>query len=50
MSSQQSMTEQELDQLQRAAFNYFLQTVNSVKGLIAGTSRENSPCSIGVVG
>ena len=50
MSSQQSMTEQELDQLQRAAFNYFLQTVNPANGLIADTSRENSPCSIGVVG
>ena len=50
MSRQQSMTEQELDQLQRAAFNYFLQTVNPANGLIADTSRENSPCSIGVVG
>jgi hypothetical protein len=50
MSSQQSMTEQELDQLQRAAFNYFLQTVNPANGLISDTSRENSPCSIGVVG
>ena len=44
------MTEQELDQLQRAAFNYFLQTTNPVNGLIADTSRENSPCSIGAVG
>jgi hypothetical protein len=50
MSSQQSMTEQELDKLQRAGFNYFLQTVNPANGLIADTSRENSPCSIGVVG
>src|SRR5450755_1282358 len=50
MSSQQSMTEQELDQLQRAAFKYFLQTVNPANGLIADTSREGSPCSIGVVG
>ncbi|MFT0548925.1 hypothetical protein ACMHYO_21615 [Allopusillimonas ginsengisoli] len=39
-----------LDGLQRAAFGYFLQAVNPVNGLIADTSRENSPCSIGVVG
>lgn len=39
-----------LDGLQQAAFGYFLQAVNPVNGLIADTSRENSPCSIGVVG
>jgi hypothetical protein len=39
-----------LDQLQRAAFGYFLQAVNPANGLIADTSRENSPASIGVVG
>ena len=44
------MTEQTLDQFQRAAFSYFLQAVNPVNGLIADTSRENSPASIGVVG
>ncbi len=50
MSSAQSMNEQTLDQLQRAAFSYFLQAVNPANGLIADTSRENSPASIGVVG
>ncbi len=44
------MNEQTLDQLQRAAFGYFLQTVNPANGLIADTSRDNSPCSIAVVG
>jgi hypothetical protein len=44
------MSEQTLDQLQRAAFGYFLQAVNPANGLIADTSREHSPCSIGVVG
>lgn len=39
-----------LDQLQRAAFGYFLEAVNPVNGLIADTSRANSPASIGVVG
>ncbi|HUF22406.1 MAG TPA: glucoamylase family protein [Burkholderiales bacterium] len=39
-----------LDGLQRAAFGYFLEAVNPGNGLIADTSRENSPCSIGVVG
>ena len=39
-----------LDRLQRAAFGYFLQTLNPANGLIADTSRENSPCSIAVVG
>jgi hypothetical protein len=44
------MSEQTLDQLQRAAFGYFLQAVNPANGLIADTSRENSPVSIGAVG
>ena len=39
-----------LDRLQRAAFGYFLQEVNPANGLIADTSRENSPASIAVVG
>ena len=39
-----------LDRLQRAAFDYFLQEVNPANGLIADTSRENSPSSIAVVG
>jgi hypothetical protein len=44
------MNEQTLDQLQRAAFGYFLQAVNRANGLIADTSRESSPASIAVVG
>ncbi len=44
------MHEQRLDQLQRAAFGYFLQAENPVNGLIADTSRGNSPASIAVVG
>jgi hypothetical protein len=39
-----------LDELQRAAFGYFLDTVNPVNGLIADNSRANSPVSIAVVG
>jgi len=39
-----------LDHMQRAAFGYFLQALNPANGLIADTSRENSPCSIAVVG
>jgi len=39
-----------LDQLQQAAFGYFLETVNPDNGLVADTSRENSPVSIAVVG
>jgi hypothetical protein len=44
------MSEQTLDQLQRAAFGYFLQSVNPANGLIADTSRKNSASSIAVVG
>lgn len=50
MSSEQAMSKQTLDQLQRAAFGYFLQAVNPANGLVADTSRAGSPCSIGVVG
>src|SRR5258706_15212692 len=39
-----------LDEVQRAAFGYFLKTVNPANGLVADTSRENSPVSIAVVG
>ena len=42
--------EELLDALQFAAFGYFADTVNSANGLIADTSREDSPCSIAVVG
>ncbi len=44
------MDEQTLDHLQRDAFGYFVQAVNPVNGLVADTTRENSPCSIAVVG
>lgn len=39
-----------LDTLQRAAFGYFLETVNHENGLVPDTSRANSPVSIAVVG
>jgi hypothetical protein len=50
VTSEPAMNEQTLDELQRAAFRYFLHAVNPANGLIADTTRENSPCSIGVVG
>ena len=39
-----------LDELEHAAFRYFLQTVNPSNGLVADTSRTNAPVSIAVVG
>jgi hypothetical protein len=39
-----------LDRLQRAAFGYFVETMNPANGLIPDTSRPNSPVSIAVVG
>ena len=39
-----------LDRLQHAAFDYFLKTMNPLNGLVADTSRDNSPVSIAVVG
>jgi hypothetical protein len=39
-----------LDDLQRAAFGYFLEAVNPANGLIADSSHEGSPSSIAVVG
>jgi hypothetical protein len=39
-----------LDRLQRAAFDYFTAYSNADNGLVADTSRSNSPCSIAVVG
>jgi hypothetical protein len=50
MSGDPSTSEQLLDQLQRAAFGYFLQAVNPANGLVADTSRDNSPVSIAAVG
>ena len=47
---QEATDEELLDGFQRAAFGYFLQAVNPANGLVADTSRENSPCSIAVVG
>ena len=48
--NEQTLNEQTLDQLQRAAFEYFVQAVKRTNGLIADSSRENSPSSIAVVG
>jgi hypothetical protein len=39
-----------LDGLQSAAFGYFLRATNPANGLVADTSREDSPVSIAVVG
>jgi hypothetical protein len=39
-----------LDRLERAAFDYFVQNMNPRNGLVADTSRDNSPVSIAVVG
>ena len=39
-----------LDRLQRAAFGYFTDETNPVNGLVADTSRKDSPASIAVVG
>jgi len=39
-----------LENLERAAFEYFRLNSHPDNGLVADTSRENSPCSIAVVG
>jgi len=39
-----------LDHLQRGAFDYFADQVNPANGLVADTSRTDSPASIAVVG
>ncbi len=39
-----------LDDVERAAFDYFRHTVNPANGLVADTTREHWPCSIAVVG
>ena len=44
------MDETWLDDMQRAAFDYFAQTVDPCNGLVPDTSRANSPVSIAVVG
>ena len=42
--------EELLEALQRAAFGYFLKQMNPANGLVADTSRPDSPVSIAVVG
>src|SRR5450432_727198 len=44
------LDEELLDRLQRAAFGYFLEETNPANGLVADTSRTDSPASIAVVG
>jgi len=39
-----------LDRLERAAFGYFVEETNPANGLVADTSRTDSPASIAVVG
>ena len=46
----QSSDDALLERLQRAAFDYFLQTWNPQNGLIADTTRHGAPSSIAVVG
>jgi len=50
MISEPPISEQTLDQLQHAAFSYFIQAVNPANGLIADTTLDNAPASTGVVG
>ncbi len=47
---QQNNSEQQLLELQRITFDYFIQYANAEKGLIADNSREDAPCSITAVG
>jgi hypothetical protein len=42
--------EELLNEIERAAFDYFRQAVNPANGLVADTTRDGSPCSIAVVG
>ncbi len=39
-----------LEQLQRDAFDYFLQVYNPRNGLLADTTHKDAPCSIAVIG
>ena len=39
-----------LEQLQKAAFDYFVENVDAATGLVADTSRKGAPASIAVVG
>jgi hypothetical protein len=44
------LDEELLEHLQRGAFNYFVEETNPANGLVADTSRKDSPASIAVVG
>ena len=48
--NEQTNYEQQLLELQRITFDYFLNYVNPQNGLIADNSRETAPCSITAVG
>lgn len=51
MSSLATLSDEALlDSLQRAAFEYFPRNTNPRNGLVADTSRNDSPCSIAVAG
>ena len=50
LAASQTLSDETLDQIQRAAFRYFVETTNPINGLTADTSRDGSPCSIAVVG
>lgn len=45
-----SLSERELYQLQKQTFGYFERMSNPENGLIADSTKENTPCSIAVVG
>jgi hypothetical protein len=45
-----SLNDEDLDRLERDTFRYFAEETNLENGLIADNTREDSPCSIAVVG
>ena len=50
LAASETLSDETLDRIQRAAFMYFVETTNPANGLTADTSRDGSPCSIAVVG
>src|SRR5471030_2680854 len=50
MSTRRSISEAELETLQRESFNYFLHEANSANGLIVDKTAPNWPASIAATG
>jgi hypothetical protein len=48
--TQNSYSEEQLDALQRATFDYFLKETNPENGLVPDSTRQGSPCSIAATG